>query len=140
MEILIETAFETINQEKVKSIMSSLNSYLSLKLDLLFLHFTSDEKMLEINNKYLKHDYFTDIITFDLRDNVSNDAEIYISVERVYENAMLLSLENEEELYRVCIHGMLHLAGFEDKTEAEKKEMRSLENKYLKKLFHVKQC
>lgn len=140
MEILIETAFETINQEKVKSIMSSLNSYLSLKLDLLFLHFTSDEKMLEINNKYLKHDYFTDIITFDLRDNISNDAEIYISVERVYENAKLLSLEYEEELYRVCIHGMLHLAGFKDKTEAEKKEMRSLENKYLKKLFHVKQC
>lgn len=140
MEILIETAFETINQEMVKSIMSSLNSYLSLKLDLLFLHFTSDEKMLEINNKYLKHDYFTDIITFDLRDNISNDAEIYISVERVYENAMLLSLEYEEELYRVCIHGMLHLAGFKDKTEAEKKEMRSLENKYLKKLFHVKQC
>lgn len=139
MEILIETPFETINQEKVKSIMSSLNSYLSLKLDFLFLQFTSDEKMLEINNKYLKHDYFTDIITFDLRDNISNDAEIYISLERVYENAMLLSLENEEELYRVCIHGMLHLAGFKDKTAVQKKEMRSLENKYLTKLFHVKQ-
>lgn len=138
MQIIIENPF-SVNIAKAKAIMHKLNAALDLGLDFLYLHFLSDENILTLNKEYLKHNYYTDILTFDLRDSFSNDAEIYISVDRVNENASKLFISKEEELCRVCIHGMLHLAGFGDKTDTQKKNMRNLENKYLDNLFHVKQ-
>jgi probable rRNA maturation factor len=99
--------------------------------------FCSDEHLLGINRQYLHHDTYTDIITFDyskedLRQAVSGD--IFISVERVGENAKKFSKSFENELHRVIIHGTLHLLGYKDKTKAAKEEMRKEEDRALKNL------
>ena len=97
--------------------------------------------MLEIYKAYLKHDYFTDIISFELSEPGSPvQGEIYISIERVRDNAVNEDVSFKEELLRVIFHGALHLCGFRDKTLAEKTKMRQLEDSCLKefKVFHVK--
>jgi rRNA maturation RNase YbeY len=91
---------------------------------------------LKINNLHLEHNYFTDIITFDLSELPNQIiGEIYISTDRVKENASLIGVTINEELHRVIIHGVLHLCGYKDKTAKQKKDMRLLENKYLQKYF-----
>jgi probable rRNA maturation factor len=126
-------------EESIRRIIITLDQELSLNLDSLNLHFITDKELLEINKEYLNHDYFTDIITFDLRDKESNEAEIFISIDRVRENAINYNVTENEELSRIVIHGLLHLSGLKDKTEDESKIMRAAENKFLAKLFHVKQ-
>jgi rRNA maturation RNase YbeY len=86
---------------------------------------------LTINQKYLKHDFYTDIITFDLSSDETIIGEIYISLERVKENAGLLNINFSQELMRVIFHGALHLAGLNDKTPQQKAQMTQQENKYL---------
>jgi probable rRNA maturation factor len=125
-------------EESIRRIIITLDQELSLYLDSLNLHFITDKELLEINKEYLKHDYFTDIITFDLRDNVSKEAEIFISIDRVRENAISYNVTENEELSRIVIHGLLHLSGLKDKTEKDSQIMRTAENKFLAKLFHVK--
>jgi rRNA maturation RNase YbeY len=93
--------------------------------------FCSDEYLLQINKEFLQHDYFTDIITFDLSVGSAIEAEIYISIDRVRENAATYNTSFRRELYRVMIHGVLHLAGFKDKTKRENRMMRSKEEQYL---------
>lgn len=91
--------------------------------------FTSDSRLLKINQDYLQHDTFTDIITFDNSDiNGQIEADIFISVPRVRENAAILNLSFEEELARVLVHGLLHLIGYSDKSAALKKEMKEKED------------
>lgn len=92
--------------------------------------FCSDNFLLALNKKHLKHDYFTDVITFDLsEDSGTISGDIYISIERVKDNAGKGSFE--DELHRVMIHGILHLLGYSDKTPAKQKQMRKLENQCL---------
>ena len=88
-----------------------------------------DEALLEINMKHLQHDTYTDIITFDLRDDLSGpvEGEIYISIDRVKENAEVVGVDFENEFIRVVSHGLLHLLGYKDKTAAQAKEMRQEE-------------
>jgi rRNA maturation RNase YbeY len=88
-----------------------------------------DEALLEINMKHLQHDTYTDIITFDLRDGLSGpvEGEIYISIDRVKENAEVAGVDFENEFIRVVSHGLLHLLGYKDKTAAQAKEMRQEE-------------
>jgi len=94
--------------------------------------FCSDDYLLGINQEHLQHDYYTDIITFDFADNPNQlEGDIYISIERIRENATLESVDFTDELHRVMIHGILHLCGVNDKTVAEKAAMRKLENHYL---------
>jgi len=93
--------------------------------------FCSDDYLLNINRDYLKHDYFTDIITFDYSEGKKLSGEIYISVDRVRENAKSLNLHFEIELKRVIIHGVLHLLGYKDKTEFQKKTIRKKEDECL---------
>jgi rRNA maturation RNase YbeY len=93
--------------------------------------FCSDEYLLEINQGFLQHDFYTDIITFDYSTKIEVESEIYISIERVKENAKELHTTFDEELHRVMIHGVLHLCGMKDKTKAQQAEMRQAENKYL---------
>ncbi len=93
--------------------------------------FCDDEYLLKINQDYLQHDYYTDIITFDYVKGKKISGDIFVSVTRVSENAPLLSKSFEEELHRVIAHGVLHLCGYKDKTEEEIKEMRSKEDFYL---------
>ena len=89
--------------------------------------------MLEINRTYLKHDYLTDIITFDLSEGPSTTAEVYISVDRVKENARNNKVSFKNELHRVIFHGALHLCGYKDKKKKEIAVMRQKEDQYLSK-------
>lgn len=97
--------------------------------------FCGDDYLLSINKEFLQHNYYTDIITFDLTE-VESDlkiAEIYISTDRVKENAQIQSVSIYQELHRVMFHGILHLCGYQDKTKDQKKKMQAKENHYLKK-------
>lgn len=98
--------------------------------------FCSDADLLAINKQYLKHDYYTDIITFNLGTNNNIEGEIYISVERVKENAQLLNTSFKEELHRVIFHGVLHLCGYKDKLKRDKNEMRLKEDRLLQQYFN----
>jgi len=95
--------------------------------------FCDDEYLLKINQDYLLHDYYTDIITFDYVKGKTISGEIFVSLQRISDNASTLSKDYEEELKRVLAHGILHLAGYKDKTEEEEKEMRRMEDLYLVK-------
>ena len=95
----------------------------------------SDEFLLDMNRSHLNHDYYTDVITFDLSDTPSLiTGEIYISIDRVKDNSATLNLSWIQELHRVMVHGLLHLCGYGDKTKAEQIRMRKIEDKYLKEL------
>jgi len=98
--------------------------------------FCDDAYLLEKNRQFLNHDTLTDIITFDLSENDNElAAEIYISAERVADNAEKFSVSYNNELHRVIFHGMLHLCGFKDKSAKDKAEMREMEDLYLNKYF-----
>lgn len=102
------------------------------KLEYLNYIFCSDERVLEINRTYLKHDYYTDIITFELQPKGEPiEGDIFISVERVADNAQQLGQTRTRELHRVIFHGALHLCGYRDKTAKEEKLMRQKEDHYL---------
>lgn len=100
--------------------------------------FCDDEYLLKINQDYLQHDYYTDIITFDYVKGKTISAEIFVSLQRISDNASTLSREYEDELRRVLAHGILHLIGYKDKTEEEEKEMRRMEDLYLAKYKDLK--
>lgn len=94
--------------------------------------FCSDDYLLEINRQYLQHDYYTDIITFDnSEDEGKLDGDIYVSIDRVKDNATNLNIDFEVELRRVLIHGLLHLVGFKDETPDLKQQMREKEDSCL---------
>lgn len=95
----------------------------------------SDEYILQLNNDSLEHDYYTDIITFELNEkNEPIEGDIYISIDRVKDNAKTLNVPLITELQRVLIHGVLHLCGYKDKSPKEEKQMRERENYYLNKI------
>jgi rRNA maturation RNase YbeY len=97
--------------------------------------FCSDQYLLDMNIRFLNHDYFTDIISFDLSENINHiTGEIYISTDRVKENAKTHHTTYENELCRVIFHGALHLCGYKDKTKKEQQEMRLKEECYLQRL------
>lgn len=116
------------------------STYKNAKLSFVF---CTDEYLIDINRKFLKHDTYTDIITFPLSDNPHVlEAEIYISIDRIKENAGKFSSPGakhssvkgiESELHRVIFHGILHLLGYKDKTKSQKEEMRAAEETWLKK-------
>lgn len=93
--------------------------------------FCSDNYILDVNMKYLQHDYFTDIITFDYCEGDRLSGDLFISVDSVRENASFYGTEFENELNRVIVHGLLHLIGYDDHTEEDQKTMRAKENYYL---------
>ena len=97
-------------------------------------HWLSDDELLEINKAHLDHDYYTDIITFDYSSPRKISGELFISVDRVRDNAGTHGSSENQEFHRVVAHGVLHLLGFKDKTEAESKVMREKENEVLQAL------
>jgi len=102
----------------------------------------NDEKILEINKQSLQHDYYTDIIAFDSSEENVLEGEIYISIERVEENAKLYKELFHVELSRVVFHGILHMVGYKDKSKSESTTMRAMEKAYINqylKAFHVEQ-
>lgn len=95
--------------------------------------FCSDEYLLKINREYLDHDTYTDIVTFDTGETAGQlSGDIFISIDRVRENALKHNASEEDELTRVLIHGLLHLAGFKDKTDADRANMRAKEEHYIR--------
>ena len=127
-----DTEILDLNPEFFVSWLSEVCSREKCTLGRLNLVFCSDEKLLEINKEFLNHDYYTDIITFG---NIEDDyvgGELYLSVDRVRENANDLNIEFTHELYRVVVHGVLHLCGYKDKEDEELRVMRGKESEYLK--------
>ena len=106
--------------------------------DLVFL-FVSDQELLAMNKKHLKHNYFTDVITFGELDGDKISGNIAISVDRVLDNSKTYGVRFDEELKRVMVHGLLHIIGYNDKTKKEKLTMSQKETDALK-MFHVKQA
>jgi len=97
----------------------------------LSLVFTDDDYLLEVNKQYLNHDYFTDVITFDYSSFPEVSGDVMISLDRVKDNAQSLNQSYELEFYRVVFHGVLHLCGYKDKTDADIKVMRAKEDFYI---------
>lgn len=100
--------------------------------------FCSDEHLLEMNKEYLEHDYYTDIITFDYTQENVVSGDLFISVDRVQDNSNEFDTLFQDELHRVCVHGLLHLCGYKDKSGREEELMRLKENEMLElRKFHV---
>jgi rRNA maturation RNase YbeY len=126
--------FRVRNSRTVKQWLSNAITLEKKKLQRLNIIFCTDKELLRINRNFLKHDYFTDIITFQYnRKNTPLEAEIFISVNRVINNAEEFETKIKDELHRVMIHGVLHLCGYKDKTVKEKSAIRLRENIYLQK-------
>jgi rRNA maturation RNase YbeY len=120
------------NHARIKQVVELIFRKEKKKLDHLNYIFCNDTTLLSINKQYLKHDYYTDIITFDLsEDNDKIIGEIYISVDRVRENAAILKNPFSKELLRIIFHGALHLCGYQDKKNKEERKMREKEEFYL---------
>ena len=130
-----EIEFKLKEKLKLKKWINSVCEIYKRKAGDINYIFCTDEYLLEINKQYLNHDFYTDIITFDQSESANKiDAEIYISIDRVKENAETNKVTFMQELNRIIIHGVLHLIGFKDKSAAEALEMRNLENKMLEML------
>ncbi len=126
-----ETTFELIQKNNISAWILSVIKNESFVLGDVNYIFCDDKYLLEKNIKYLKHNTLTDIISFDYTEADIISGDIYISVERVEENAGVLSVPFLEELYRVMVHGILHYCGYKDKIKSDKNEMRSKEDYYL---------
>jgi rRNA maturation RNase YbeY len=129
------------NRVALKSFIEKQLGKEGLKVECLQYVFCSDKYLLDINKTFLKHNYYTDIISFDLSEHKGTlIADVYISVDRVKENAKTLKVPYKQELLRVLFHGALHFCGYKDKKLADAKKMRSMEDKWIKsylKTFHV---
>lgn len=126
--------YELSHKRKTRDLIKKLFLLERVKMESFSVVFCSDTYLLKINREYLNHDYYTDIITFDLSASNLVEGELYISVDRVKENAKNLKTQFSVEILRVIIHGALHLCGYKDKTSPEEKKMRMKEDYYLNKL------
>jgi probable rRNA maturation factor len=124
-------------RNRLKSFLASTAESSKRPLGSLNIIFCSDEHLLGINRDFLQHDYYTDIITFDLSasSKAPLEAELYISVDRVKENAITLGQPFYRELHRVIFHGLLHLLGYKDKQKKDKALMREMEERLLGEYF-----
>ena len=137
-----ETLFKLPNPLKVKNWLKYVAEKEGFDIGELSYIFCSDSFLLNLNQEYLDHNTLTDIITFDYTKNNRISGDIFISIERVFENASKFSTSKDLEILRVAVHGCLHLMGYKDKSKTQKSQMREKENRYLslwQKKFHVKQ-
>lgn len=136
IEFHYETDFKLKHEIKfadwVSRVITSENCYPN-QIDYIF---CDDAYMLGLNQKYLSHDTYTDIITFDYSQAVQISGDIFISIDRVKENASNLEVSFEEEVLRVMSHGVLHLMGYDDKSKQNRAHMREKENEKIR-MFHV---
>jgi rRNA maturation RNase YbeY len=125
------------NRSRLKAFIKLLFKNEKKQLKNLNYIFCSDKELLKINQTFLKHNYYTDILTFDLSSSPGIvDAEVYISIERIRENAYSFGFTLKSELHRVIFHGALHLCGYKDQKNNEQEEMRNKEDFYLSKYFN----
>lgn len=130
-----EVEFESINESKIRNWILSAILAEQKMLSFINIIFCNDNYLHQLNNEYLNHDTLTDVITFQYnRKEEAIEGDIFISIDRVKDNAADFEVTFPEELNRVIIHGCLHLMGYLDKTEEQKNEIRTKENYYLSKL------
>lgn len=135
----IHIYFENIDPVKIKinQVKSGIKSLIITELNkvgVISIILCSDNYLLDINKKFLNHDYFTDIVTFNYCEGNIISGDLFISIDRIKENANLFNTSFNKELYRVIYHGVLHLIGYNDKTDDEKVIMRQKEDFYLNEL------
>lgn len=126
-----DTEILDVNSEFFVSWLSDVCIREGCELGELGIVFCSDAYILDANNQYLSHDYYTDIITFDYREGDLISGDLLISVDRVKDNAGNLQVDWNQELKRVVVHGVLHIIGYKDKCELEERLMREKEDFYL---------
>ena len=127
-----KTTFSLRNRTRLKHFILQMFEANKKNLAALSFVFSTDREVLKINRQYLNHDFYTDVIAFDLSENdLDVRGEIYISLDRVRQNAKTFHVPIYEELYRVIFHGVLHLCGYEDKSSPGMEKMRKKEDFYL---------
>ena len=134
--------FKISNKKEIRTLLKEICKKENKKISFINCVFCSDNRLLEINKKYLNNTSLTDVVTFDFTTNKKTiEGDVYISIDRVKENAKKYKQLFKIELLRIIIHGLLHLIGFSDKTKEEKNTMTLKENEYLslysKLKFHV---
>lgn len=120
-----------LERRKIKNWISSVITSENKKAGSINFIFCSDEYLLKVNKQYLDHDYYTDIITFDYVEGKLISGDIFISVDRVTDNATKFRVSFDQELRRILVHGVLHLLGYPDKEPAQKTVMTAKEDQYL---------
>ena len=131
IEFSSQNDFVLEQSERVEDWLKAAALKESYGIDSLGYVFCSDDFLLEINQQFLDHDTLTDIVTFDYTEGTILNGEIYISTDRVADNAKDFNVDFDTELRRVIIHGLLHMCGYGDKTDDEKSNMRKKEDEYL---------
>jgi len=130
-----ETEFSLENEQKISNWISSVISEEEFREGEINYIFCDDDYLLKLNLEFLNHDTLTDIISFDYTVGKEINGDVYISIERVRDNANDFNVEFIDELNRVMVHGVLHYCGFKDKSEDEEKIMRLKENYYISKIL-----
>jgi len=128
-----QTKSPRLNKKKITFLIKCIALDFQKKVGNISIIFTNDEYLLEINKKYLNHDYYTDIITFNYNEENVVSGDLFISLDRIKENSILQNQAFDEEVIRIIIHGFLHLNEINDKSVKEKTEMTKFENLYLEK-------
>lgn len=138
IDYVYNTEFKLINEMKVSFWLNRVVVSEGRVLGELTYAFFNDKELKEMNIKFLNHDYYTDVISFNDSFNKTLAGNIAISVDRVIENSKIFKVSFDEELRRVMVHGLLHFAGFNDKTKLDKLKMKEAENLKMQ-MFHVEQ-
>ena len=126
-----EIHFEPAQPQRIKAWIRKIISHAQKEVGELNIIFTSNSFLLKMNQQYLKHNYFTDVITFNYNRGEVVSGDIFISIDQVKVNSKEISVNFADELYRVIIHGVLHLLGYDDKDKAQQMEMREKEDEML---------
>ena len=137
IDFVYNTDFRLANKEVFSRWLISVANDEGYLIDTLVFLFVDDKEILEMNKKFLKHDYYTDVITFGDLEDKKISGDIAISIERVLDNSKTYAVEFEDELKRVMAHGLLHIMGYDDRKSNDKSVMSEKENKAIK-MFHVK--
>ena len=137
IDFVYNTDFKLANKEIFSRWLISVANEEGFLIDTLVFLFVDDKEILEMNKKFLKHDYYTDVITFGELEDKKISGDIAISIERVLDNSKTYGVEFEDELKRVMVHGLLHIMGYNDKASNDKSIMSQKEKKAIK-MFHVK--
>ena len=132
----LDSTLSLKNKTQVKAFIPLIFKKEKKGLNFINYIFCTDETLLVLNKQQLNHDYYTDILTFELSTTKNTEAEIYISTERVKDNAKSLREPYEKEILRVLFHGVLHLCGYKDKTKKEEATMRQKEDFYINEYYN----
>ena len=129
-----DNSYVLLGKNQIKAWLKSVVTSRANLLGVINIIFCSDKYLLAVNKEYLHHDYYTDIITFNYCDKNTISGDLFISIDRIKDYSKNNNLPFVNELHRVIVHGVLHLCGFNDKTEKEKEKMRQLEDHFLNTL------